>query len=246
MYFQLWSNYQIKNLITNIFSIDFVGDGFYNDGFRTDFMRIAHTSPHPINKIHNQGRFGPGLFFANQPYFMTQDEGHIYGLDIPEEEIIDASDLESLDDEDYKKIKHIVKDIMNSLGVSEEKALSLLSESDNLHDLHSRLEDYVNYYDEDEDDEDYIQKKQQYQNLSKHDLAETSWDIQSQALKAANILGKRGIKLLDEQGSSFLINMVGMEHKLKHLSDDKWNSYERYEDEEEEQEKAPHNLKFKY
>lgn len=208
-------------------------------------MRMYHTSPDEIKKVHEKGRFGPGLFFATKPYQMGEGERIIYGLESNEDEIMDAGDLENLEPEEYKKIQHIIKDIMNSIGVDEEQALSLLSESDSLNDLFNRLEDFVNYHDEEDDDES-IRKKMTHKHLSKQDIGELDWDMQGNALRASNILGKKGVKLRDEQGESYLMNLMGEENKLKRLEgEEAFRRFENYE-EDEEDETSPYNLKFKH
>ena len=179
---------------------------------------LYHTSPVEIKKIHHKGRYGPGLFFSDRPYYMTQSENpHLYGYEPEEGEIIDPNDFNNLDPENYKKIKHIVKDISNRMGVDEESALSFLSQNKDPHSFYNELESHIENSMDDEDEEIPF-KKQLYKHLSKFDLGELSWDLQAEALKAANILGKKGVKTPDETGISYLINLFGNESKLKKIS----------------------------
>lgn len=215
-------------------------------------LRLFHTSPEEIKKIHSQGRFGPGLFFADSPYVTTAASNpKVYGHEVDEDEIINASDFEYLEPEDYKKIKHLVKNIMNYTDLDEEDSLALLSGSNDIHSMFRELQDYLYYNEEDDEDEDeyeeYQQKKRMKENLESIDMAEFDWDLQRDALLAANILNKRGVGLRDEQGPSWLINMMDRENQLKHIKDKESRMrFEAFEDEEENPERSPHNLKFKY
>ncbi len=181
--------------------------------------KLYHTSPEEIGKIHPHGRFGPGLFFADQPYYMSEASNNLYGLDIDEEELIDANEFSNLSPEEYRKIQHIVKDIQNVLHLDEETALDLLSENKDIFGLFSELEDSINSYDEeDEEDKEKINRmKNSHRKLSKSDLGELSWDLQRKGLRAASFLNKKGVGLRDEQGKSYLINLMNNEHRLKKI-----------------------------
>ncbi len=177
-------------------------------------MPLYHTSPEEIKKIHGNGRFRPGLFFSSEPYYMSQKQDtHLYEYEPEDDEIIDASSFPYLEQDEYKKIQHIVKDAMNHMGVDEETALEFISQNKNPESFYNDLENEINSMDE--EDESYPKKKQVYNAWSKKDLGELGWDLQREALKAANFLGKKGVALPDETGISYLINLIGNEHKLK-------------------------------
>jgi hypothetical protein len=192
-------------------------------------MKIFHTSPDEINKIHDQGRFGPGLFFSGRPYYMSNESNHVYGLDIPEEEILNVNELNNLENDERSKILHIIKDMTNKYGIDEETAFGILSENIDICDYFSSLENYLNSDDDDDiNTEEHKNKKHIFNQLKRLDLGEESYNHQTESLKAANILGKKGVRLRDEQGVSYLINMLGKENQMKKL--DNWRDFEREEE----------------
>ncbi len=176
-------------------------------------MKIYHTSPNEISEINDEGRFGSGLFFSDNPYFMTNESSHVYGLEIPNEEILEHHRLEYLDEEDYKKIKPFIDEIKKKLGVSESKALSLLSQTTDLNSEIWKAQDVLenNQFLNNEERDELMSFLKKVGN----DSGEHSWDIQSLAGKAANALGYSGITSPDETGISYLINMSGREKELK-------------------------------
>jgi len=203
--------------------------------------RLIHTSPEKIEQIHDKGLFGSGLFFSHKPYYMGSESGSsMYGHEVDDSDIIGANDFSYLEQEDYKKIRPIVQEIMDLLEVDEGMALDLLSENENATSLLSSLEDEqyqrsIQDEDEDEDEEkEWEDKKQLLKKLKTLDLGDFEWDIQKKALQAANLLGKRGVELRDEQGASYLINMLGRERQLRPLNDDSYQSFLSYEDEDED------------
>ena len=104
-------------------------------------MTIYHTSPKEIKEITKNGLFDDCLFFASEPYFMTQAENPIiYSLEIDESEIIEVSKL-------YEE--NIIKDISNYLEVDLEDAERVLDGRDMAFD-----------YSGDCEDDWYVQKKQ--------------------------------------------------------------------------------------
>jgi len=144
---------------------------------------LYHTSPQEIKELHDEGRFGKGIFFSDRPYYMTQAENpSTYNLNINEDELVDASHFPY--HEDFEKLKPIIKKIMKKFGVSEEQAWDLLSENTDIYDL----QDEINGF-------------------SYEDAGEYAWDLQRLAGEAADLLGYKGVNLKDETGISSLINI---------------------------------------
>ena len=52
---------------------------------------------------------------------------------------------------------------------------------------------------------------------AQHDDAEVSWDIQKLSAKAAKALGFRAVATPDEQGTCYLVDMLGRETELEHV-----------------------------
>ena len=89
-------------------------------------MKVYHTSPAEINKITQNGLFNDCLFFANEPYFMTQVKNPVvYSLQLNKEKIINVNELYD---------KDIIKDIALTLEVNEELAESFLDNSESVFD----------------------------------------------------------------------------------------------------------------
>ena len=81
-------------------------------------MKIYHTSPEKIEKIHDMGIFSDCLFFSNSPYFMTtKSDPVIYSIEIDDDEIIDISDL--YDEE-------TIIDIQNYFDINDDNAYDML------------------------------------------------------------------------------------------------------------------------
>lgn len=83
------------------------------------------------------------------------------------------------------------------------------------HDDAEKLDDLVNEFcrrfDVDENTaEEIISERQQLDGAD----AETDWDIQLFTARAAKILGFRGVRVQDEQGSAYMIDMLGNESEL--------------------------------
>lgn len=181
-------------------------------------MKLYHTSPRDIEKIHDQGLYGSSLFFSHNPYFMGGHEGIVYEMDIDENEILDVSRIPYLDLEDFEKIKPVVEEIQEITELNEEESTDLLSEKKDIQSLYNELEEYANFYHENDHNEDDKQRKLNlYENLGQKDLGDIAWKIQSLAGKAAKLLGFRGAKLFDEQGVSYLIDMMNKEYDLKKI-----------------------------
>jgi hypothetical protein len=151
-------------------------------------MTIYHTSPEEIKKPHDQGRFGEGLFFSNEPYFMTQsDDPWTYEMEEDEDDIIPASSFFYRDDS--RKLDPILDKIEKQFKVDFETAQGLLDGSINLHKIET--------------------------NISPEDIGEFDYDLQKYAGEAAKLLGFKGVELRDEQGSSYLMNAKDVFHKMR-------------------------------
>lgn len=153
-------------------------------------MVLYHTSPEEIKKPHDEGRFGEGIFFSHQPYYMTEkDDPWLYEMDEDEDETIDASSFFYRDD--WAKISPIVDKIEKKLNVDFDTASGLLDGSVNIWDLDLDLD------------------------ISEEKKADFDWDLQKYAGEAAKLLGYKGVRLKDEQGTSYLMNIKDIFHKMR-------------------------------
>ena len=59
-----------------------------------------------------------------------------------------------------------------------------------------------------------------YEKLKDKDLGDIGWAIQNIAGKVAKSLGYKGAKLFDEQGTSYLVDMLGREKDLKKIENE--------------------------
>lgn len=103
---------------------------------------------------------------------------------------IDESDVISAREiyyrDDLDKIQPIIDRVMRQFGVDDDAALDLVCERSDVYDL-----DGVD------------------------DLAEASWDVQGYTAQAAALLGFRAVKVTDESGTSYMIDMAGRLADLK-------------------------------
>lgn len=151
-------------------------------------MQLFHTSPTEIQEIDGLGRFDSFLFFSSNVYVTTKSDYVVYSLDIDEDSLIEAGQL--FYHEDAEKLKPLVAALAARADVSEAVAESLIEESVNLFDL-----DEINQGD-------------------MSDLADLAWDIQTYSARAAVLLGFRGVIVSDEQGTAYMINMLGHENEM--------------------------------
>lgn len=148
-------------------------------------MQLFHTSPSEITKIDETGRFGSFLFFSNHVYQMAAGPVVTYSVEMDEDSIIEAGQL--FYHEDAEKMESLVAELAERLGVDEDIAEALIEESKSVYDL-----DCIN----------------------SEDAADLSWDVQHFTARAARILGFRGVKVEDEQGTAYLIDMLDRESEL--------------------------------
>lgn len=151
-------------------------------------MELFHTSPTNLSEINSRGRFGSFLFFSDEPYRTAACAVTTYKLDIDEENIISARRLFWHDD--AEKLSGLVEELAERLGCDADTAESLIEEKASIYDLADDL------------------------GIDNEDLADLSWDIQHYSARAAVILGFRGVAVSDEQGMSYMIDMVGHEKEL--------------------------------
>lgn len=151
-------------------------------------MELFHTSPTEIQKITANGRFGEFLFFSSHVYAMTADDFVTYSLELDDDQIIAAGQL--FYHEDAEKLAPLVAELAAQLSIDEETAEALIEESKQVFDL----------------DE-----------IDPEDAGEIAWDVQRFTARAAKILGFRAVQVQDEQGSAWLVDMLGREDELKRI-----------------------------
>lgn len=148
-------------------------------------MDLFHTSPAKIDKIHTSGRFSEFLFFSSSVYTMTAAAPVVYRLDLADDEAIEAGRLFFHDD--AEKLQPLVAELATRLGVSEEDAEALIEESKSAHDIDG---------------------------IEAEDAADASWDVQLFTARAAKLLGFRAVRVQDEQGAAWMVDMLGRETEL--------------------------------
>lgn len=149
-------------------------------------MKLTHTSPVAITSITAHGRFGEFLFFSENEYVMTAGDHVTYTIDLDESEIIAASQI--FYHENAASLSALVAEVANQFEIDEDAAESLIDESASIYDIDS--------------------------NVDAEDLADASWDIQRYTARAAKELGFRAVSVTDEQGSAYMIDMMGREDEL--------------------------------
>lgn len=151
-------------------------------------MNLIHTSPAEITTVTNKGRFGEFLFFSSKEYVMTEAASTaVYSIEIADGEIIEAAQL--FYHAECEKLEKLVAKVARKFGVAPELAESLLDESKDIHDVESSVD--------------------------AEDMGEASWEIQKFTAQAAKILGYRGVAVTDEQGTSYMIDMLHPESRLE-------------------------------
>lgn len=151
-------------------------------------MELLHTSGSPITEITETGTFGSFLFFSSSEYVMCKCNYLTYSIEIDESDIIEATSLFYHDDSE--KLNTLVAGVANIFGCDEQTARDLMDETET--DIYRALPG--------RDADEY---------------AELSWDTQRYAAEAGRILGYRCTAVRDEQGTSYMIDMLGRENELK-------------------------------
>lgn len=150
-------------------------------------LTLTHTSPEKIESINKNGMFGSGLFFSHNQYWM----GHGDNGSVYTIEI-EESQIWDMNHFYYNATQ---EELAKIAGVIERVSKIYDCDSDQAFEYLLERENY-----DGEDDDGFKQLK-----------------IQALALDAALILGFRGVRLYDEQGTAFLIDMFGRENDLKEL-----------------------------
>jgi len=148
-------------------------------------MELFHTSAEEIKSISADGRFGEFLFFSTKVYAMTAGKHVTYKIDLSEDDVIEASQL--FFHEGAGKLDTLVASLAARLGVDAETAEALIEESSSVFDIDS---------------------------IESEDAAEASWTVQHFTARAAKLLGFRAVRVQDEQGSAYMIDMLGREAEL--------------------------------
>lgn len=158
---------------------------------------FLHSSPEKELKIDEYGLFGSFLFFvtgedAGDAYRMSSDN-NVFALEENSVSLIKASSLfyQEGANEENKALWAIVHEVMERFNVDEETAMALLDESES---------EIVNEYDKESEGED-------------------GWWLQHATARAAKALGFDGVEVTDEQGASYMIDMLGREEELIKLED---------------------------
>ena len=149
-------------------------------------MQLTHTSPAEITKIDTNGRYGEFLFFSAGEYVMTAGSHIAYTIELDEAEVIRAGALFYHDD--AEKLSGLVAEVAGRFDIDENIAEALIEESKSIYDIDS--------------------------NVDAEDMGEASWDIQHYTARAAKLLGFRAVAVSDEQGTAYLVDMLGREADL--------------------------------
>lgn len=157
-----------------------------NEDVSMNKIKLFHTSPVEIKEIHQFGRFGTFLFFSPNVYQThVSDKCFIYSIEIDDCDIVKSSSLFTQHDVN-EELQSIINDVAERFGISEDAAMNLIDET----------EDVFNYVND------------------PSDAADESWDMQCCTAKAAVSLGYKGVRVKDEQGESYMIEMSKMIEKL--------------------------------
>ncbi|WP_341667326.1 hypothetical protein [Alcaligenes sp. SDU_A2] len=151
-------------------------------------MELFHTSPTEINKVTTLGRFGEFLFFSDNEYVMTAGEHITYRIELDKSQIVEAGQL--FYHEGADRLAPLVAELAARLGVDEDEAEALIEESKSVYDLDG---------------------------VEPEDAADLSWDVQLYTARAAKALGFRGVQVEDEQGTAFMVGMLGREAELERV-----------------------------
>lgn len=149
-------------------------------------MELFHTSPSEIASITTGGRYGEFLCFASKPYSMSAGSVVTYKVEVDEADIIEAGSLYY--HEDAGELADLTERVMEMVGCDEVTAEELISQRADVFSL---------------------------DNIDADDAGEVSWDIQAISAQAAKLLGFRGVRMQDEQGACYMIDMIGRENDLE-------------------------------
>lgn len=148
-------------------------------------MELFHTSPQQITAITKSGRFGEFLFFSAHVYAMTAADVVTYKIELSDSEVIEVGQLFYHDD--AAKLDGLVAELAGRLNIDADEAEALIEESKSVYDIDS---------------------------IEAEDAADASWDVQLFTARAAKALGFRAVRVQDEQGAAYMIDMLGRESEL--------------------------------
>ncbi|MFK4135884.1 hypothetical protein ACI2KR_26915 [Pseudomonas luteola] len=149
-------------------------------------MQLIHSSPVEITTINTLGRYGEFLFFSSREYVMASGSHIAYTIELSDDKVIRAGAL--FHHKDAEKLSDLVAEVAARFHIDEDTAEALIEESQSIFDIES--------------------------NFEVEDLAEASWDIQHYTARAAKLLGFRAVAVSDEQGTAYLVDMLGREAEL--------------------------------
>ena len=149
-------------------------------------ITVYHTSPAKIEKIKpHQGHFSGALFFSATEYAMGPVKA-IYSINLEDDQIIEVSDLDNTE-----VVAEVVETVQSYLDmeIDEDEALDLLTGYSSIWDI-AEASDST-------------------------DIGEFDWALQGLQAKAARNMGYLAAESIDEQGTVYIINMIGRENLLK-------------------------------
>ena len=148
-------------------------------------MKVLHTSPSKIETINsNQGPFGGALFFSSEEYWMG-DVKFIYSVELEEDQIIEVFNLEC--EETTLEIQELIERCLE-VEIDEYQASDLLTANETVWDM--------------------------FEGEDAEWLADLDWTIQGLQAKVAKQAGFLAVESMDEQGTVYIINMIGKESLL--------------------------------
>jgi len=109
-----------------------------------------------------------------------------YSIELDIAEVIRAADLFFHDE--AAKLVTLVAEASARFGISEHAAESLIDESQSIYDIDS--------------------------NVEPENLGDAAWDVQGYTARAAKLLGFRAVSVSDEQGTAYMVDMLGREDEL--------------------------------
>ena len=151
-------------------------------------MELFHTSPDKIEKITTSGLFGQFLCFSDKIYVMSACKFVAYKIEVADESIIDASHL--FYENSTAILRDLVADVCELAHVDSDTAMNLIDGSESILDIDTDIEN----------------------------RGELDWELQHVSAKAAKLMGYRGVSLRDEQGTCYLVDMIGFESELHEVS----------------------------
>lgn len=110
-----------------------------------------------------------------------------YRIDLDDGAIIEAGSLFYQDG--AEKLAGLVEQVARMVGCDDDTAEELISQRADVHSL----------------------------DVDAEDAGDMSWDIQAITAKAAKLLGFRGVSMPDEQGTCYMIDMLGREGDLERI-----------------------------